>query len=152
MNVEIGTEAAQFPEKEYINGIFVAVRYSSTVTLAQFSSRYHQLIHIQSHYDTAILRGSVMTSFCIGLCIPLDFAFSFKRSYVFVMLPLMKAQPRRHQNTANLLESAKLRAARLQNITNFRSISIAPSEKASKKIRNSQWIKVLSANTPFRLL
>ncbi len=26
MNVEIGTEAAQFPEKEYINGIFLAVR------------------------------------------------------------------------------------------------------------------------------
>ncbi len=26
MNVEIRTEAAQFPEKEYINGIFVAVR------------------------------------------------------------------------------------------------------------------------------
>jgi hypothetical protein len=25
MSVEIGTEAAQFPEKEYINGIFVAV-------------------------------------------------------------------------------------------------------------------------------
>ncbi len=25
MNVEIGTEAAQFPEKEYLNGIFVAV-------------------------------------------------------------------------------------------------------------------------------
>jgi hypothetical protein len=25
MNVEIWTEAAQFPEKEYINGIFVAV-------------------------------------------------------------------------------------------------------------------------------
>ncbi len=27
MNVEIGTEAAQFPEKEDINGIFVAVQY-----------------------------------------------------------------------------------------------------------------------------
>jgi hypothetical protein len=27
MNVEIGTEAAQLPEKEYINGIFVAVQY-----------------------------------------------------------------------------------------------------------------------------
>jgi hypothetical protein len=27
MNVEIGAEAAQFPEKEYINGIAVAVRY-----------------------------------------------------------------------------------------------------------------------------
>jgi hypothetical protein len=26
MNVEIGAEAAQFPEKEYINGIAVAVQ------------------------------------------------------------------------------------------------------------------------------
>jgi hypothetical protein len=26
MNADIGTEAAQFPEKENINGIFVAVR------------------------------------------------------------------------------------------------------------------------------
>jgi hypothetical protein len=25
MNVEIGAEAAQFPEKEYINGVFIAV-------------------------------------------------------------------------------------------------------------------------------
>jgi hypothetical protein len=25
MNVEMGTEAKQFPEKEFINGIFVAV-------------------------------------------------------------------------------------------------------------------------------
>jgi hypothetical protein len=25
MNVEVGTEATQFPEKEYINGIFLAV-------------------------------------------------------------------------------------------------------------------------------
>jgi hypothetical protein len=25
MNAEVGTEAAQFPEKEYLNGIFVAV-------------------------------------------------------------------------------------------------------------------------------
>jgi hypothetical protein len=28
VNVEIRTEAAQFPEKEYINGIFVAVYFS----------------------------------------------------------------------------------------------------------------------------
>jgi hypothetical protein len=27
MNVEIGAEAAQFPEKEYINGIAIAVYY-----------------------------------------------------------------------------------------------------------------------------
>jgi hypothetical protein len=30
MNVEIGTEAAQFPEEEYINGICVAVSLTST--------------------------------------------------------------------------------------------------------------------------
>jgi hypothetical protein len=29
MNVEIGTEAAQFPEKEYINVIFVAVQLAT---------------------------------------------------------------------------------------------------------------------------
>jgi hypothetical protein len=28
MNVEFGTEAAQLPKKEYINGIFVAMRVS----------------------------------------------------------------------------------------------------------------------------
>jgi hypothetical protein len=30
MNVEIRAEAAQFPEKEYINGIAVAVYYSTS--------------------------------------------------------------------------------------------------------------------------
>ncbi len=30
MNVEIGTEASQFPEKDYINGIFVAVQLMIT--------------------------------------------------------------------------------------------------------------------------
>jgi hypothetical protein len=30
MNVEIGAEAAQFPEKEYINGIAVAVYISKS--------------------------------------------------------------------------------------------------------------------------
>jgi hypothetical protein len=27
MNVEIGNDAAKFPEKEYINGIFLAVQF-----------------------------------------------------------------------------------------------------------------------------
>jgi hypothetical protein len=31
MDVEIGTEAAQFPEKEHINGIFLAVGLESQV-------------------------------------------------------------------------------------------------------------------------
>ncbi len=33
MNVKIGAEAALFPEKEYINGIAVAVQYCSTFYL-----------------------------------------------------------------------------------------------------------------------
>ncbi len=35
MNLEIGTEAAQFPEKEYMNGIFVAVYISISQHKAQ---------------------------------------------------------------------------------------------------------------------
>ncbi len=35
MNVEIGTEATEFPEKEYINGIFVAVQSVSLLTKYQ---------------------------------------------------------------------------------------------------------------------
>jgi hypothetical protein len=33
MNVEIGIEAAQFPGKEYIKGIFVAVQMSATLSV-----------------------------------------------------------------------------------------------------------------------
>ncbi len=33
MNVEIGTEAAQFPEKEYINAIFVVVCGKSAMVI-----------------------------------------------------------------------------------------------------------------------
>jgi hypothetical protein len=35
MNVEIGAEAVLFPEKEYINGIFVAVRILRMNTAAR---------------------------------------------------------------------------------------------------------------------
>jgi hypothetical protein len=43
MNVEIGAKAALFPEKEYINGIAVAVHD----TLA-FSLLKHLYLHLQS--------------------------------------------------------------------------------------------------------
>jgi hypothetical protein len=33
MNVDIGTEAAQFSEKEYINGIFVAVVITANIPI-----------------------------------------------------------------------------------------------------------------------
>ncbi len=36
MNVEIWTEAAQFPEKEYINGIFLAVFSPKTAKRQSF--------------------------------------------------------------------------------------------------------------------
>jgi hypothetical protein len=33
MNLEIGAEAGQFPEKEYINGIFVAILWAKVFLL-----------------------------------------------------------------------------------------------------------------------
>jgi hypothetical protein len=50
MNVEIRTEAAQFPENEYINGIFVAVCqfdlccYGRIGRLKQNAPTYHRLL------------------------------------------------------------------------------------------------------------
>jgi hypothetical protein len=41
MNVEIGTEAAQFPEKEYINAIFLAVKVSE---VAKSSGHCHLIL------------------------------------------------------------------------------------------------------------
>jgi hypothetical protein len=38
MNVEIGAEAALFPEKEYKSGIFVAVCMAQNLNLAIYSS------------------------------------------------------------------------------------------------------------------
>jgi hypothetical protein len=45
MNVEIGTEAAQFPEKEYANGVFVAVYLTlpQKNTLQYFSFDIHTM-------------------------------------------------------------------------------------------------------------
>ena len=44
MNVEIGAEAALFPEKEYISGIFVAVQEHKSIgaDFSQRSSRRYQ--------------------------------------------------------------------------------------------------------------
>ena len=41
INVEIGTEAVQFPEKEHINGIFVAVRLGPTGQEVKFKDHYN---------------------------------------------------------------------------------------------------------------
>jgi hypothetical protein len=41
MNVEIGAEAAQFPEKEYINGIAFAVQVE--ITLFKISTEFYRM-------------------------------------------------------------------------------------------------------------
>ncbi len=50
MNVEIGTEDALFPEKEYINGIFVAVYKGN-------SNRLHIRIRKSCLYDLLTKKG-----------------------------------------------------------------------------------------------
>jgi hypothetical protein len=46
MNVEIGAEAGQFPEKEYISGIAVAVQYeyTSIVSLTSLTQKHTEVI------------------------------------------------------------------------------------------------------------
>ncbi len=72
MNVEIGAEATQFPEKEYINGIAVAVKYkcgnyswgriqrktwrmgpfsgADYLNLCQLQSRFQHMYHGQPYF------------------------------------------------------------------------------------------------------
>jgi hypothetical protein len=52
MNVEIGTEAAQFPAKEYLNGIFIAVHSVSSElanSLAKIQFVLGALVHKKSN-------------------------------------------------------------------------------------------------------
>ncbi len=51
MNVEIGAEAAQFPEKEYINGIAFAVHFiHSPALIIQMYTLFYDLTTITSTY------------------------------------------------------------------------------------------------------
>jgi hypothetical protein len=53
MNMEIGTEAAQFPEKEYIKGIFVAVPTTDVFMMhySQYKNeKYRSCLILQSDH------------------------------------------------------------------------------------------------------
>ncbi len=73
MNVEIGTEAAHFPEKEYINGIFVAVQRISIFWRGlQFSKLDGMQTEIDRYLQTnkfllvaKCLKMTVFLSICI---------------------------------------------------------------------------------------
>ncbi len=62
MNVEIGTEAAQFPEKEYINGIAVAVQVSHTISQAE---------------QARLRTGLCFSHFCYSFVLPYSPSLSF---------------------------------------------------------------------------
>jgi hypothetical protein len=70
MHVEIGAEAALFPEKEYVNGIAVAVQYSTYVLRAILKKRvsycYKYCIFLFSweKYDTLLSFSSVAEVSC----------------------------------------------------------------------------------------
>jgi hypothetical protein len=58
MNGEIGTEAAQFPEKEYINGIVVAVRGNHQNTSYYTSWLQHLAIDLVCSKPRGVQRGT----------------------------------------------------------------------------------------------
>jgi len=54
MNVEIGTEAAQFPGKEYVNGIFVAVQVMANVqVIIWYLYMYMLSVYGRNNYSDA---------------------------------------------------------------------------------------------------
>ncbi len=70
MNVEIGTKAAKFPEKEYINGIFVVVlrRNSSAPGIGNpWQFAYNFIIWTPSHRAHSTFENSVQVSSLVFL-------------------------------------------------------------------------------------
>ncbi len=62
MNVEIGAEAALFPEKEYINGIAVAVCAELILSALNFSSLLYSVLYCM--YFEAVSPACTMKLFC----------------------------------------------------------------------------------------
>jgi hypothetical protein len=67
MNVEVGTKAAQFPAKEYMNVIFVAVRSSNAqswrLSVSMMQSTFYR---IKSDGDSPYQRYAESATTCIS--------------------------------------------------------------------------------------
>ncbi len=76
MNVKNGTEAEQFPEKEYINGIFVAVyplfqiRICSVLLSFFFSQNPDLPKVVQIHNTWSNMYSKYIITFCINFFAP----------------------------------------------------------------------------------
>jgi hypothetical protein len=62
MNVEIRTEAVQFPEKEYINGIFLAVLFSvcHSASVPYSYTKLSVILHVRLSFTCRIV-SSILT-------------------------------------------------------------------------------------------
>ncbi len=68
LNVEIGTEAAQFPEKEYIKGIFLAVQSHRSGWILETLSTKVSLQEAGKEEDWSILQRYFLKPRDRGLC------------------------------------------------------------------------------------
>jgi hypothetical protein len=62
MNVGIGAEAAQFPEKEYINGIVFAVQYDDSTAFSTYIKR-----RLIVFYSWLPRKGEKQKTECLGV-------------------------------------------------------------------------------------
>ncbi len=69
MNVEIVTEAAQFPEKEYINGIFLAVHIRPPHAMYRSWRPLLPKLYIYDFYVLTVYATACYEAYLIYLCI-----------------------------------------------------------------------------------
>ncbi len=80
MNVEIGTEAAQFPEKEYMNGIFLAVckseriREKNSQLMSYLQCPVYEVLQGHYYYYGVYSLGAVISRFFHMKIGPLSFS------------------------------------------------------------------------------
>jgi hypothetical protein len=75
-NMEIGTEAAQFPEKEHINGIYLAVQigqWTSLIFYEVHEKRLYQETSKSNYFSSFVKRFS----YCLNIKMSIDYMMSY---------------------------------------------------------------------------